>query len=175
MIAPEHVFRAYDVRGVVYQDLTVDFSRGLGRAVGTMAVGEGRRTLSVGRDCRTHSGELTSAFIDGILSTGVDVVDLGVVPTPLVYFSLFHLADEVDGGVMVTGSHNPKEYNGFKICMGQSSIHGESIQILRRLMEEETFETGEGRCRQRLIVRDYIDYVKGNLQLSTRAMGRPGR
>jgi len=168
MIAPEHVFRAYDVRGVVYQDLTVEFANGLGRAVGTMAVGEDRRTLCVGRDCRTHSGELTSAFIDGILSTGVDVIDLGVVPTPLVYFSLFHLPDEVDGGVMVTGSHNPKEFNGFKICMGQSSIHGESIQILRRLMEEDSFETGEGHYSQRPIVRDYIDHVKGNLQFSRR-------
>jgi len=166
MNVPAHVFRAYDVRGVVDRDLTPEFATELGRAIGTVARRQGRRTLSVGRDCRTHGQRLTSAFVQGLLSTGIHVLDLGIVASPLVYFSLFHLADEIQGGIMVTGSHNPKEFNGFKICMGQTSIHGDDIQTLRQLMESQDYERGSGEYQQRSILRDYIEYLKANLQFN---------
>ena len=158
-------FRAYDVRGVVGKDVTAEFADGLGRAIGTTARRQGRRTLSVARDCRTHGPMLHEALVRGIRSTGIDVVDVGVVPTPLLYFSLFHLESEVQGGIVITGSHNPKDQNGFKICLGQTSIHGDAILALRDLMVAEDFETGDGGYRERPIARDYIDYVKRNLHL----------
>ncbi len=160
---PAQIFRAYDVRGLVGPELDAEFARLLGCAVGTRAVREGRHTLSVGRDCRTHSPMLHAGLVDGLRSTGIHVVDLGVVATPLVYFSLFHLADEVQGGIQITGSHNPKEFNGFKICLGQSSVWGDAIQDLLGLIQRDDFETGHGSLRERPIVRDYIDYVKHNL------------
>mgnify|MGYP000356450506 CR=1 FL=1 len=130
-----------------------------------MAIRQDRKALSVGRDCRTHGQMLKDAFMAGLRSTGIDVVDIGVVPSPLVYFSLFHLEDEIDGGISITGSHNPKDFNGFKICLGQSSIHGEDVQTLYSLIENDDFEVGEGGYRERPILRDYIEYVKSNLRL----------
>ena len=163
---PTNIFRAYDVRGVVGPELTPDFARLLGRAFGTLARRRGCKAMTVGRDCRTHGPELQGGLVEGLRATGIDVVDLGVVPSPLLYFSLFHLADEIQGGVVVTGSHNPKEMNGFKMCVGQSSIHGEDIQALLALIVADDFETGEGSYRERPILRDYIDYVRENLSLS---------
>ncbi|MFT5431485.1 MAG: phosphomannomutase/phosphoglucomutase [Myxococcota bacterium] len=162
---PANVFRAYDVRGVVGTDLTAEFANLLGKAIGTMAKRQGRSTLSVGRDCRTHGPMLHEGLVSGLRSTGINILDIGVVTSPLVYFSLFHLEDEIDGGIVITGSHNPKEFNGFKICMGQTSIHGEDIQTLRALIEADDFETGEGGYSERSILRAYIDHVKGNLRL----------
>jgi len=162
---PNHVFRAYDVRGIVGPDLNTEFAELLGKAIGTMARRQERSTLSVGRDCRTHGPLLHKGLVAGLQSTGINVVDLGVVASPLVYFSLFHLENEVDGGIVITGSHNPKDFNGFKICLGQTSIHGEDIQSLRQLIEEDDFEQGSGSYSERSIDRDYIDYVKDNLRL----------
>jgi len=158
-----HIFRAYDVRGVVGTDLTEEFAELLGKAIATKALRDDRKVLSLGRDCRTHSPMLHGGLLRGMLSTGLDVVDLGVVPSPLVYFSLFHLESEVHGGIVITGSHNPKNFNGFKICMGQTSIHGPDITELRDLIEADDFETGAGSVRERPIVRDYIDWVKANV------------
>ena len=107
------VFRQYDVRGVVEKDFPDDFIRDLGRAVGTYLAGKGGGRLAVGRDCRLSSDALRDRLVEGILTTGVSVVDVGTVPTPLLYFAMHQL--DVDGGVMITGSHNPPEYNGFKI------------------------------------------------------------
>ncbi len=160
---PAKIFRAYDVRGKVGPDLDARFAELLGKAIGTTARRQGRQALSVGRDCRTHSPELHAGLVAGLRSTGIDVVDIGVVPTPLVYFSLFHLESEIQGGIEITGSHNAKEYNGFKVCLGQTSIYGDAIQDLRNLIEKDDFEVGHGGYRERPIVRDYIDYVKGNL------------
>jgi phosphomannomutase/phosphoglucomutase len=134
--------------------------------VGTKARREGRQALSLGRDCRTHGPILHEAFVEGLRSTGIDVVDLGIVPSPLVYFSLFHLADEIQGGVVITGSHNPKDFNGFKICMGQRSIAGKDIQELLQLIETDDFEAGSGSYRERPILRDYMDWLKQNLSFA---------
>jgi phosphomannomutase/phosphoglucomutase len=160
---PGHVFRAYDVRGVVGTQLTQEFALLLGKAIGTAAIREGRKTLAVGRDCRTHSPMLHTGLIEGLLSTGIYVVDIGVVPSPLLYFSLFQWSEQVDGGIEITGSHNPKNYNGFKICFGQSSVWGEAIQDLLRLIEADDFEVGQGARIERSINREYIDWCKGHL------------
>jgi len=162
---PQAVFRAYDVRGIVGRDIDASFAKLLGRAIGTTARRQGRSSLTVGRDCRTHSPDLHSGLVTGLRSTGINVIDLGVVPTPLVYFSTFYLENEVQGGIMITGSHNPKEFNGFKICLGQTSIHGTEIQALRHLIEADDFEVGEGSYSARPIVEDYIEWVANNITL----------
>lgn len=151
------IFREYDIRGIAGRDFDVAFARTLGQAYGTMVVGAGRRVVSVGRDCRLTSAELAAALIDGIVSTGCDVVELGVCPTPLMYFSLFHF--DLDGGVQITGSHNPAEFNGFKICLGKSTLFGEQIQQLRIAMEAGAFRTGSGTRTPRDVGVPYQDYL----------------
>lgn len=137
-----HIFRAYDIRGVVDEDLTEQVVFALGRAIGTILVGDGGARVGVGRDCRTHSPRVAGWLMDGLAATGLEVLDVGVVPTPLLYFAVHE--HSLDGGVMVTGSHNPPEYNGFKIMRGLDSVHGEAIQGLRERMEREEFVAGEG-------------------------------
>ena len=161
---PSHVFRTYDVRGVAGDELTQPFAELLGKAIGTKARRRGATALSVGRDCRTHGPMLHEGLVRGLRSTGIEVVDVGVVPSPLVYFSLFHLEAEIQGGIVITGSHNPKDFNGFKICLGQSSMWGDDIQHLYRLISADDFEVGDAGYRERPVLRDYIDYCKGNLR-----------
>jgi phosphomannomutase/phosphoglucomutase len=162
------IFRAYDVRGVADEDLTDDVARDLGRAFGSEILVDGGRRVSLGRDCRTHGDRLRAAFLEGLLSTGVDVVDVGVVASPLLYFSVFHR--DMDGGVQITGSHNPPDYNGFKMMSGKRSLHGERIQILRRRIEERRFSEGEGTLSEAPIFSEYVDYVADVLSLGPRAL-----
>jgi len=111
------IFREYDIRGIVGKDLTMDVAESIGRAYATLATRRKCVIVTVGRDGRLTSPELHERFVTGLLAGGLDVVDLGICATPLLYFSLFHL--QVDGGVMITGSHNSAEYNGFKSCIGK--------------------------------------------------------
>ena len=120
------IFRKYDVRGIVGRDLTPDAVELLGRGYGSYVARKGVRTVSVGYDARLSSPAFCDALTAGITACGVDVVQLGMVPTPALYFSFFHL--DLEGGVMITGSHNPPEFNGFKLGYGQTTIHGEEIQ-----------------------------------------------
>ena len=136
------IFREYDIRGVAEEQLTTDGVRGLGRAVGTFLRRRAGGNLTVGRDVRLSSPRLRDALVEGLVSTGARVTDLGAVPTPLLYFSAFHLHG--DGGVMITGSHNPAEFNGFKTMLGKTTIHGGDIQELYRILLESDFETGAG-------------------------------
>ncbi len=152
-----HVFRQYDIRGVAGKDLTEPFVYELGRALGTYFRRHGARKIAVGRDCRMSSGPFRDALCRGLLETGCEVVDLGMVPTPLVYFATFTLP--VEGAVQITGSHNPPDENGFKVCLGQSTIYGDEIQKIRSLMEEGNYEKGTGHVEEREIVPDYEDYV----------------
>lgn len=156
-----HIFREYDIRGIVGSDIDTAFAIALGRSFGTYVIEQvpGARRVSVGRDVRLSSPELASALIEGIASTGLDVYDLGVCPTPLQYFSLFHLG--LDGGVMVTGSHNPPEYNGFKISVGRETIFGEKIQSLKRILESGKWKKAEkaGQVSSYDIVTAYTVYV----------------
>ena len=136
------IFRAYDIRGVVGEDLTTDVATLVGRAFGTTIIRNGGARVLVGRDGRLSGPELSAALIDGIRATGCNVIEVGMGPTPMFYFGLHELA--ADGGIQVTGSHNPPEYNGFKTCVGTQTIYGEAIQELRVLIEADDFESGEG-------------------------------
>jgi phosphomannomutase/phosphoglucomutase len=133
------IYREYDIRGIAGRDLSPEFAEALGRAYAqyvagrTPVAGRARLTVAVGRDCRLTSDAYAEALILGLRKGGLDVVRLGVCPTPLTYFSIFHR--DLDGGIMVTGSHNPADYNGFKICVGRDTLHGHQIQELRALIE----------------------------------------
>ncbi len=163
------VFREYDIRGNADRDLGDDFVTALGRAIGTHLVRSGARTFAVGRDCRVHSPRLHVALTAGLRSTGLVIHDVGVVPTPQLYFAVFHL--DTDGGIQITGSHNPPEDNGFKILRGKSTIHGAEIQQLRALVEGGDFVRGES---PEPVVHDldpaYIEMVKSRTILGPRRM-----
>lgn len=152
------IFREYDIRGVADRDYDEEFVRRLGRAFATHARGRGAKRVSVGRDCRLTSEKYHGALCEGIRAAGVDVVDVGMCPTPLLYFSLFHL--DLDGGVQVTGSHNPPEYNGFKLCIGKTTIHGEEIQELRRIIERGEFAAGNGAQAPFAVIPAYQAYLR---------------
>ncbi len=155
------IFREYDIRGVAERDFDAGFAASLGRAFGTLAGEAGRRRVSVGRDCRLTSDRYAAALADGIRSTGLTVVDIGVCPTPLLYFSLFHW--DLDGGIQVTGSHNAADYNGFKVCLGKETLYGEQIQDLRRRIEAGRFRQGAGATEARPVVPVYQDFVVENV------------
>ena len=157
------IYREYDIRGMVDKDLTPDIVRRLGQGFGTHMYKLGRIKLAVGRDGRLSSKAYSETLIQGLISTGCDVVDLGLCPTPVYYFSIFHL--DKDGGMMVTGSHNPPQFNGFKVSVGKSTIFGEEIQNLGRLIERGKFITGKGNLSDIEIIRPYQDYIKKNIQL----------
>ena len=131
------IFRAYDVRGLAETDLTDAVATALGRAYATTIRRAGGRTVCVGRDCRSSSERLFTAFVGGLRASGLNVVDVGVSSTPMVYWSVF--AADADGGVQITGSHNPKEYNGFKMMIGKGSLHGDAILALRDLIAASDF------------------------------------
>ena len=164
------IFRQYDIRGVVDDALTEGAVEQIGRAFGTMLSRRGGRSVSVGRDCRAHSDRLARALFSGICSTGVDVVDFGVVTTPMQYFSLHHFG--LDGGVQITGSHNPPEYNGLKLCLGTDSMHGEQIGELREMIERDDFvsATSPGRVAERDVVTPYVEYCVSNIHLGSRPL-----
>jgi phosphomannomutase/phosphoglucomutase len=154
------LFREYDIRGIVGNELTERVAEQIGRAYATMSKEHGVKTVSVGRDGRPSSPALRDSLISGITAGGLNVVDIGVCPTPVLYFSLFQLP--VDGGVMITGSHNASEYNGFKLCIGKEAIHGEEIQRLRKVMEAGRFSEGRGTVSERPLIPDYLAYLKKN-------------
>ncbi|MGH7258048.1 MAG: phosphomannomutase/phosphoglucomutase [Nitrospiraceae bacterium] len=154
------LFREYDIRGIVGKELTDDTAERIGLAYASMAGGKGVKTVSLGRDGRLSSPGLHAGLVRGLLSGGLDVIDIGVCTSPLLYFSLFQLP--VDGGIMITGSHNSAEYNGFKICIGKEAIHGEEIQALRRVMEAGRFASGSGTLSNHTIIPQYLDYLKKN-------------
>src|ERR1700735_2249471 len=136
------IFREYDIRGIADAELPDEDVKSLGQAFGTYLIRHGSTKVNLARDCRLSSDRLHDALLAGLLTTGCEVTDLGVVPTPLLYYSVFHL--RADAGVMITGSHNPSDYNGLKVMHGKSTIHGEEIQKVRLLIETGDFETGEG-------------------------------
>ena len=157
------IYREYDIRGVVDKDLTPAIVKRLGQGFGTSMIQHGQGNLVVGRDGRLSSKSFADALTGGLLSTGCHVTDIGLCPTPVYYFSIFHLDKE--GGMMVTGSHNPPEFNGFKVSVGKSTIFGEEIQNLGRLIEKGKFSSGNGSLGKEEIIRPYQDYLKKNIHL----------
>ena len=162
------LFREYDIRGLVDQDMTDQAVHLIGKGLGTMVVAAGGSKVVVGRDCRLSGGRFAEMMITGLNATGVDVIDLRVVPTPLTYFAANTL--DVDGLCMITGSHNPPEYNGLKVGVGKTTLHGEGIQELRRLVESGKFIHGKGTTEVHDIVRPYMEYVRENLRLGARKL-----
>jgi phosphomannomutase / phosphoglucomutase len=160
------IFREYDIRGLVEKDLAPDIVVNIGRAVGTYAAERGVKTMTLGRDCRLSSESLSAAIKSGLLSSGIDVIDIGTCATPILYFSVRHL--NTGGGVMVTGSHNPPEFNGFKICVGPDTIYGSEIQKLLAIIETEIFRSGAGKATAEDISQAYLDYIYQNVKV------RPG-
>jgi len=158
------IFREYDIRGIAGEDLDDRAVEILGRAMGTFFLGRGQGEVAVGRDVRLSSPGFAQALIGGLLSTGCDVADLGVVPTPLLYFAVFH--DRLPAGVMVTGSHNPPEHNGFKMMSGEETLYGKTIQALYEIVRKGVFPHGQGRVRPHDIVNGYIDYVSKNVRFA---------
>ena len=154
------IFREYDIRGVVGTDLTTSIAKDIGYAFGAQLKKKSAKTIAVGQDARLSSPDLFHALSDGICSAGIDVLSLGICPTPLLYFSLFQFP--VDGGIMITGSHNPAEYNGFKLCLGRDSVYGERIQALRREIENirlHPIPSKKGVVRHQEVIPPYLQYI----------------
>jgi len=158
------MFREYDIRGVAGQDMSDDEVVLIGKGIGSFLKRSGCRRISVGRDCRTTSDLYSQKLIEGLNTTGCDVVDIGVCPTPVLYFSIQHLP--ADGGVMITASHNPPEYNGFKMNRGADSIHGKEIQVIREMIEAADFESGSGQTTSMDVVTPYMSFIETNINLS---------
>ena len=158
------IFREYDIRGVVDRDLTPDVVRAIGQAVGSLAAERGETSVAVGRDGRLSSPALGEALKAGICAAGLDVIDLGAVSTPVLYYATHTLA-ETRAGVMVTGSHNPPQYNGLKIVIDRIALHGEVIRDLRRRIETGDLRHGAGRERSAHIRMDYIRRISEALPL----------
>ena len=157
------MFREYDIRGIAGKDMNEEDVARIGKSVGSFLRRRGARQISVGRDCRLTSDIYSEKLIEGLRSTGCDVTDIGVCPTPVFYFSIEHL--KTDGGVMITASHNPPEYNGFKLCLGLDSIHGEEIQEIRRLIDDHDFDEGSGSLSSAEVGPAYLEMVSGNIKL----------
>jgi phosphomannomutase/phosphoglucomutase len=151
------IFREYDIRGVVGRDLTLEVVELLGKGYGTYVKGIQVHKVSLGYDARLSSPAFAEALTRGIVSTGVDVVQIGMVATPTLYFSFYDL--DVGGGVMITGSHNPPEFNGFKLGVGKTTIYGDEIQAVRQIIEGGAFATGRGTVTQQDVGRAYADAV----------------
>ena len=162
------IFRAYDIRGVVTDALTPDVVREVGRAFGSECVERGIERAVLARDGRLSGPDLIEALAEGIRATGVDVIDIGMVPTPVLYFATYHL--DTGTGIMVTGSHNPPEYNGLKMVMGGDALFGDGIQALKRRLDEDRLHEGEGGFSREDILEDYLERIVGDIEL-----GRPMR
>ena len=162
------IFREYDIRGAAERDLTDETVLLLGRAFGAYLAQRGRREALVGMDNRLSSPRLKRALVEGLLSTGCRVIDLGTVTTPLFYYARELYG--VDGGVMITGSHNPPDENGFKLACGPGTIYGEEIQELRRLMEKGAFPAGRGALEQADPAPAYLSMLNGKIRLGPKKL-----
>ncbi len=158
------IFKAYDIRGIVPSTLNEQVAEGLGRAFGTVALAEGQHTVAVGRDGRLSGPSLSGALIRGLVAVGVRVIDIGLCTTPMLYFAASTVCQS---GIQVTGSHNPKDYNGFKMVLGGRAIYGDEIQALRRTMESEGWQFKAGGSLETLdVLPAYSARIVGDVQLA---------
>ena len=164
-LVPEHIFRSYDIRGLVGEEITNDLSLQIGKALGTEAIEQGESTLLVARDARTHSPILMENLIRGILSTGCRVLNIGTVPTPLLYYAA-EVLEQTSSGVMVTASHNPAPYNGFKVVMKGKSRTEQDIQAVRSRILKQDFRQGIGSEESLSIVERYIEAIFSDVALA---------
>jgi phosphomannomutase/phosphoglucomutase len=166
MQVPAHIFREYDVRGIVERDLQPDVVRATGRAFATFLareLGESEPTIALGRDVRPSSDPLRVLLVEGLIGAGAKIMDVGVVPTPVLYFACHHLS--TDGGVMITGSHNPPEYNGFKLGYRELPLSGAEIQQVRQLIEADDFATSRGTLDEVPVTDAYCDMVASKVRV----------
>ncbi len=157
------IFREYDIRGIVDEEIVDEDVVLLGKGIGTYLKGEDHSRLVVGRDCRLSSGRYGKLLIKGLAATGCDVVDIGICPTPVFYFAIRDL--KMQGGVMITASHNPPEYNGFKLCSGYDTLFGEQIQRLRQIVEKGAFDEGQGNVATADSITPYRGFLQKNIKL----------
>ena len=161
------IFREYDIRGVADSELLSPDVEQLGLGLGTyMLRHSGGRQINVGRDCRLSSSRLRDALVKSLLATGCDVTDIGEMPTPVLYFSAQYL--NANGGIMITGSHNPPEYNGFKSVCGTGTLHGEAIQEVLRIIQRQDFQRGNGRLNTADVVTPYVDEIASQFHFERR-------
>ena len=160
----ESMFREYDIRGVVELDFPNDVVENLGKAFGTYISRQKGNVISVSGDIRETSPILKTNFINGILSTGVNVIDTGMLPTPVNYYSMYHL--NTDAAVQITGSHNPNEFNGFKFSCMNESFYGEKIQLLKNMILNKDFLTGNGALKKQDIINDYIEMLCSKITIN---------
>ena len=161
----DSIFREYDIRGIADRDLNDSLVHDIGRAIGTFLLRQNGTSVAIGRDCRVSSPRLHSSLSDGLVAVGMRVVDVGLVPTPLLYFATHRLS--TSGGIMITGSHNPGEHNGLKICVGASTIHGKDIQSLKHTVELGDFFTPKspGTLEKVSLEDDYIDFIANTVRI----------
>jgi len=162
------VFREYDIRGIADKDFPDEIVYTLGKTLGTYFRHNNICRVRLGRDCRLSSPRLHNQLSQGLLDTGCNIIDLGIIPTPLLYFSL--LTPNEEGGVMITGSHNPPDNNGFKVCLGKRTIFGEEIQHLRKLFEKGEFEQGKGTLISEEIIPSYLKTVPDFFNMGDRKL-----
>jgi len=159
-----HMFREYDIRGIAGKDMDASDVVLIGKGIGTYLRRQGNTHITVGRDCRVTSDQYSEKLIQGMMGTGCHVADIGVCSTPVGYFSIRHLNKQ--GNVMVTASHNPPEYNGFKVCSGTDSVFGEQIQVILKLIQDKDFETATGSIESVDILTPYKNHLAKNLSLT---------
>jgi len=157
------IFREYDIRGFADSDLTDENVLLFARGAGTYYRKNGQTKIFVGRDMRLSSPRISKILIRGLNETGCDVIDIGMVPTPLLYFALFYY--NIGNGIMITASHNPKEFNGFKVAIDQATIYGPEIQNLRKMIEAGQFASGQGTSEEKDVTGDYIDHLLTSLTI----------
>ena len=158
------IFRQYDIRGVVDKDLTLETVELLGKGIGTYFRTNDRKEVALGRDCRLSSPRFSEALSKGLLSTGCRITDLGIIPTPLLYFTMY--TKNMEAGVIITGSHNPPDYNGFKMMAGKETLYGEAIQYILKIIQDEEFvEEEESSVKKYDIILEYQDYILQNIKL----------
>ncbi len=158
-----YIFREYDIRGVVVDDFQDDVVLALGKGYGTWLKQKGGKVMVISGDVRESTPHLVEKFTEGALSTGIDVIDIGIVPTPVNYYSMYTL--DIDGAVQITGSHNPSNMNGFKLSFDKGSVYGEQIQDIRKIIESGKFETGEGKRSEDDLMEEYKDLIVSKIKL----------
>lgn len=170
MTVPSNIFREYDIRGVAETELSSDTVEKIGKAFGTYLVDRGVNSVSLGGDVRFSTERIKKDITRGLNSTGIDVTDIGTVTSPLLYWSLFHL--DLEGGVMVTGSHNPKDMNGLKLACGKSTIYGEQIQEILRMIQDENYYIAEkpGKLIKKDISKEYLHMLSSKIALGPRKL-----
>lgn len=160
-----YIFREYDIRGVADVDLNDEVVKSIGKAFGTILKRKGGKKITLGYDVRLSSERIKEKVKEGVLETGIDVIEIGAIPTPLLYFSVFRL--ETCGGIQVTGSHNPKEYNGMKLMLFKETLYGEEIKKIKEVIESKDFEKGKGKeTRYENIIDDYIEDVNKKVKIN---------